>query len=194
MEREKFQPSLSVEIEPPHIHTIELEHSEISKFSYLIRQMASSIDFISVTNRATFRLSSISTMKLISTVLRNSNHAAITSPVQHLTTRLSLHDTFNELLDARRLGIEYLLPVLGDPRGPKVSGFFNNSLELLTFIKGVTNPDLYSSLSNQIPSMKTVDVPYIEDGNFIVGSVIDPNEFKESVNGSKRRIRKQQIE
>ncbi|MHA1979415.1 MAG: hypothetical protein ACW98I_21125 [Candidatus Hodarchaeales archaeon] len=106
VDRGKFQPSLSVEIEPPLIHSIGLEHSEISRFTNLIRQMAPSIDFISVTNRATFRLSSISTMKLISSVLRNSNHASTTLPVQHLTTRLSLHDTFNELLDARRLGIE----------------------------------------------------------------------------------------
>jgi 5,10-methylenetetrahydrofolate reductase len=133
-------------------------------------------------------------MKIISSVLRNSNHAATTLPVQHLTTRLSLHDTYNELLDARRLGIEYLLPVLGEPRGPKVSGFFNNSLDLLTFAKNVTNPDLCSSLSNQVPSLKKIDIPYIEDVNFIVGSVIDPNEFKESANGTKRRIRKQQIE
>ncbi|MFW9856173.1 MAG: methylenetetrahydrofolate reductase [Candidatus Thorarchaeota archaeon] len=175
--KEKLAPTLSIEVEPPQIHSRSLEHQEISGFTTAIQQMGPSIDLISVTNRPTFRMSSISTMKLILSVLRDSRLASTTFPVLHLTTRLSIHDTYNELLDARRLGIEHLLPVLGDPRGPKSPRFFKDSLDVLAFIKGVSNPRLYENHSKTSHSLAETNASPIDDAIFYVGSVIDPNEF-----------------
>lgn len=190
---ETFSPTLSIEVEPPQIHSRSLEQQEILGFTTAIQQMGPFIDLVSVTNRPTFRMSSISTMKLILSVLRDSRLASHTFPVLHLTTRLSIHDTYNELLDARRLGIEYLLPVLGDPRGPKSARFFSNSLDILTFIKGVTNPQLYEihSLSNQ--SLAETNAKSIDDAIFHVGSVIDPNEYRQH-GAQKTRIRDRQLD
>jgi 5,10-methylenetetrahydrofolate reductase len=189
-----FRPSLSVEVEPPRIHTKELEQLEIYKLLEAINLMAPLVDLISVTNRPTFRLSSISTMKLIKKKLHRSKAEERIFPVQHLTTRLSTYDTYNELLDAKRLGIEYLLPVLGDPRGPKISGFFRDSMDLLAFIKGVTDPQYNETYANLAPSIKETNASFIDDTKFSVGSVFDPNEVRRSHNGNWNRIRENQID
>jgi 5,10-methylenetetrahydrofolate reductase len=191
---ENRRPRLSVEVEPPSIHSRVLEQSEILNFVDAMRQMAPFIDLISVTNRPTFRMSSISTMKLILSVLRDNRLASSTFPILHLTTRLSIHDTYNELLDARRLGIEYLLPVLGDPRGPKSERFFENSIDMLAFIKGVTNSELYSSHSLHSPSIIESNAKAIDDAVFHVGSTIDPNEYKQVRIDKRKQIREIQLE
>ncbi|MFW9777481.1 MAG: methylenetetrahydrofolate reductase [Candidatus Heimdallarchaeota archaeon] len=174
---EPFSPKLSIEVEPPQIHSRSLEQQEIMGFTTAIQHMGPFIDLISVTNRPTFRMSSISTMKLILSVLRDSRLASSTFPVLHLTTRLSIHDTYNELLDARRLGIEHLLPVLGDPRGPISPRFFKNSLDVLAFIKGVTDPRFYKTHSSMSHGLAETNADPIDDAEFYVGSVIDPNQF-----------------
>lgn len=192
--KENFHPSLSIEVEPPRIHSRNLEQTEISHFKSSIQKVAPLVDMISVTNRPTFRMSSISTMKLIQSVLRDSRQASTTLPVQHLTTRLSAYDTYNELLDAKRLGIEYLLPVLGDPRGPKGVGFFKDSLDLLAFIKGVSNHEYYSSFSGYTSSLMETNASYIDDADFNVGSVIDPNAERQTRTNKWKNIREKQIE
>ncbi|MFX0208464.1 MAG: hypothetical protein ACFFDT_20945, partial [Candidatus Hodarchaeota archaeon] len=169
-QKEKGNFKLSVEVEPPRIHSRILEQTEIFSFTEAIRQMAPFVELISVTNRPTFRMSSISTMKLILSVLRNARQASCTFPVLHLTTRLSIHDTYNELLDARRLGIEYLLPVLGDPRGPRAARFFSNSIDILAFIKEIINPQFYSSRSTHSQSITKLNADPMDDALFQVGS------------------------
>ncbi|MFX0049670.1 MAG: methylenetetrahydrofolate reductase [Candidatus Hermodarchaeota archaeon] len=191
--KKKSNLNLSVEVEPPRIHSRILEQAEIFNFTDAIRQMAPFVELISVTNRPTFRMSSISTMKLILSVLRDTHQASCTFPVLHLTTRLSIHDTYNELLDARRLGIEYLLPVLGDPRGPKAVRFFNNSIDILAFIKGITDPQFYSSHSLHCQSITKSNADPIDDAIFEVGSIIDPNEYIITQNNKKIRIRENQM-
>jgi 5,10-methylenetetrahydrofolate reductase len=193
MLKENRFPRLSVEVEPPRIHSRLLEQSEILNFTDSIRQMAPVVDLISVTNRPTFRMSSISTMKLILSVLRDNRLAGKTFPILHLTTRLSIHDTYNELLDARRLGIEFLLPVLGDPRGPKAERFFKNSIDILAFIKGVTNSELYSSHCLHNPSIVESDVQTIDDAVFQVGNIIDPNDYKQVRIDKRKNIREIQL-
>ncbi|MHA1942349.1 MAG: methylenetetrahydrofolate reductase [Candidatus Hodarchaeales archaeon] len=187
-------PSLSIEVEPPQIHSRKLEQNEIYKFTNIIKKTAPLVDLISVTNRPTFRMSSISTMKLILSILRDTKQANTTFPILHLTTRLSIVDTFNELLDARRLGIEYLLPVLGEPRGPKNKGFFENSLDLLAFIKTGTDSEDNISNGEKFQSISELNNSFIEDGNFNIGTVIDPNKTRRSRNGKLYRIREKQIE
>jgi len=193
-QKEKIHLYLSIEVEPPCIHSRTLEQTEIFNFTDAIRQMAPFVELISVTNRPTFRMSSISTMKLILSVLRDSRQASSTFPVLHLTTRLSIHDTYNELLDARRLGIEYLLPVLGDPRGPKTVRFFKDSVDILAFIKGITNPQFYSSHSLHSQSIVETNAEPMEDAIFQVGSIIDLNEYKITQNLKRIRIRENQID
>ncbi|MHA1237444.1 MAG: methylenetetrahydrofolate reductase, partial [Candidatus Hodarchaeales archaeon] len=187
-------PSLSIEVEPPQIHSRKLEQNEISKFTNIIKKTAPSVDLISVTNRPTFRMSSISTMKLILSILRDTKQAQSTFPILHLTTRLSIVDTFNELLDARRLGIEFLLPVLGEPRGPRNTGFFKNSFDLLAFIKTATDSEINFTEKKKFSSILTLNDTFIEDGNFNIGTVIDPNKTRKNRKGQLYRIREKQIE
>ncbi|MHA2326730.1 MAG: methylenetetrahydrofolate reductase [Promethearchaeota archaeon] len=187
-------PRLSIEVEPPQIHSRKLEQTGIAEFTKIIKKMAPSVDLISVTNRPTFRMSSISTMKLILSILRDTKQAFATFPILHLTTRLSFVDTFNELQDARRLGIEYLLPVLGEPRGPHASGYFENSLDLLAFIKTVTDSEYDFSSKQNFPSILEINNTFIEDCNFNIGTVIDPNKLRKNRRGKWLHIRQKQIE
>ncbi len=187
-------PRLSIEVEPPQIHSRKLEQTEIFNFSNIIRKMAPLVDLISVTNRPTFRMSSISTMKLILSILRDTKLAGKTFPILHLTTRLSFVDTFNELLDARRLGIEYLLPVLGEPRGPKATGFFDSSFDLLAFIKAATDSEYSFSNQKKFSSIIETNNTFIEDASFNIGSVIDPNKFRKNRKDQWYQIRQKQID
>ena len=142
---------LSVELEPPELYHPEWPlQSLVDIFLKKISELSEISDWISITNRHIYNMSSLTACNKALKVLRKGNKADV-NLAMHLTTRLNVIDTYKQLLDAQEAGIKYLMPLLGDPRGPKAPGYFENSLDLLRFVSYVTtgNKDFIDQLGHR---------------------------------------------
>jgi len=183
---------ISVEVEPPHgIFTSEKQSNKTIEDE--INEYLPYVELISVTNRPVFGLSAITMAKRIQKHILMLNKTMRIS--LHLTTRLSHFDTFRTILDAERMGLSDLLPVLGDPRGPKDENYFDNGFDILGFTAylktGKTNQ---LSEKYQLLLQQGKLVPPIDNAKYKVGSVIDLNPVKVLKNGKKINIREKQIQ
>ncbi len=129
---------LSVELEPPELYHPEWPlQSLITIFLKKIAELAEFVDWISITNRHIYNMSSLTASNKALKVLKQANRNV--KLAMHLTTRLNVIDTYKQLLDVQETGLQYLMPLLGDPRGPRAPGYFDNSLDLLRFVSYITN-------------------------------------------------------
>ncbi len=181
---------LSVELEPPagaYTYTEEREASiedEIAK--YIGR-----VEMISITNRPVFGLSAITMAKRVHRLVNKHKQTRVSL---HLTTRLSHHDMFRNVLDAHRIGLTDLLPILGDPRGPKDFNYFKNGFDILGFISYLKTGrvEFLTSRFREMLKLGRLVKP-IENAKFNIGSVVDLNPVKFIDDGKKVNIRDQQI-
>lgn len=180
-----------MELEPPR-GTYNLSNEGNSSIEEELVNYLDRVDMISITNRPVFGLSAITMAKRVHKFLREHNTKQIRVSI-HLTTRLSHFDMFRSVLDAHRMGLTDILPLLGDPRGPNNESYFKNGLDLLGFISylksGETNylSDKYQKMHD---SGNLVD--HIENAKYNIGSVVDLNPTKQ-IKNKIIDVRKKQI-
>ncbi|MCE7736807.1 MAG: hypothetical protein GPJ54_18130 [Candidatus Heimdallarchaeota archaeon] len=184
--------SISVELEPPRgIYDINQErYASIEKE---LDEYSNKVDLVSITNRPVFGLSAITMAKRVQNYLRKISDNSPRVSV-HLTTRLSHFDLFRAVLDAHRMGLTDILPLLGDPRGPRDYNYFENGIDIIGFISylrwGKKN-----FLSNKYRKLldKGQLVNPIPNAKFSIGSVVDVNPYKIRKDNSQVAIRDKQI-
>lgn len=129
---------LSVELEPPELyHPEQPLQSLVNIFLKKVAELAEFVDWISITNRHIYNMSSLTASNKALKVLKQANKNV--KLAMHLTTRLNVIDTYKQLLDIQEAGLQHLMPLLGDPRGPRAPGYFDNSLDLLRFVSYLTS-------------------------------------------------------
>ena len=171
---------LSVEIEPPKLSSKEASTEE---FLEKIRTLSEFSDLVSITNRHTFHMATLTAIKKALTVLRQLTVLQSIGLLMHLTTRVSAIETYKLLQDARDVGVEHFLPLMGDPRGPVAAGFFKNSLDLLRFVSFLsTGEKKFLEQIKDLNYLMDEPPPPIEKNNFQVGTVVDPNPTRWVVN------------
>ena len=127
-----------MELEPPELyHPEQPLESLVNIFLKKIAELAEFADWISITNRHIYNMSSLTASNKALKVLKRVNKNV--KLAMHLTTRQNVIDTYKQLLDIQEVGLHYLMPLLGDPRGPKAPGYFENSLDLLRFTSYITS-------------------------------------------------------
>lgn len=174
---------LSVELEPPELYHPEWPlQSLVNIFLKKVSELSEISEWISITNRHIYNMSSLTACNKALKVLKQANKLDV-NLAMHLTTRLNVIDTYKQLLDAQEAGLKYLMPLLGDPRGPKAPGYFENSLDLLRFVSYVTTGDkkyldqlgsrfhdLFIDSNDVVPQRNN-----FRDNFFNLGTVFDPN-------------------
>ncbi|MCY3410718.1 MAG: methylenetetrahydrofolate reductase [Candidatus Heimdallarchaeota archaeon] len=182
---------ISVEIEPPSGPYVSL-HEIQDSITEEIDSYLPYVNMISITNRPVFGYSSLSTAKWLQEHIGKVDHNVRVS--LHLTTRLTHYDVYTQILDAHAHNISDILPILGNPRGPKDPNYFENGFDLLGFVSylktGKTNY-LSSKYKTMNKSGKLVD-PLINP-TFMIGNVIDINPCKITRSGKQVSIRENQI-
>ncbi|MHA2028384.1 MAG: methylenetetrahydrofolate reductase [Candidatus Kariarchaeaceae archaeon] len=185
-------PSISVELEPPR-GIYDVNQERLATIEKELKEYSDKVDLVSITNRPVFGLSAITMAKRVQSYLHQiSNNSPRVS--LHLTTRLSHFDLFRTVLDAHRMGLTDILPLLGDPRGPIDTNYFRNGIDLLGFIAYLrTGKREY--LSPKYLSLLDAGhlVKPIENATFFIGSVVDVNPFKISKENKEIPIRKSQV-
>ncbi|MCH8907693.1 MAG: methylenetetrahydrofolate reductase [Candidatus Heimdallarchaeota archaeon] len=183
---------LSVELEPPNADLLLYSTNKPSLATELdgYRDLVS---MISITNRPVFGLSPVTMAKRVKDVVTN-GHSKPSRICVHLTTRLSHFDFYKTILDAHRMKLHDILPILGDPRGPKDDNYFSNGYEILGFtsyLKSGNTEVLSTKYQKMLKENRLVNA--IPDAKYKVGSVIDLNPYKISTNGAKIKIGLKQI-
>ncbi len=181
----------SVELEPPR-GTYNLNKEGNSTIEEELVDYLDRVDMISITNRPVFGLSAITMAKRVHKFLREYSTKQIRVSI-HLTTRLPHFDLFRSVLDAHRIGLTDILPLLGDPRGPENENYFKNGLDLLGFISYLKSGDT-KFLSTKYQRMKDTGklVNSIENAKYNIGSVVDLNPTKQ-IKNKIIDVRKKQI-
>lgn len=186
--------NLSVEVEPPKGVFQTLDQRE-SKIHQEIRDYAilDEISMISITNRPVFGLSPLTLASQIHKMATKTSKALVRVNL-HLTTRLSHFDTFKYVLDAQRIGLSDILPILGDPRGPLDPNYFKNGFDLLGFVSFLKsgNTDSLSEKYRNMVERNELSGP-IKDASFNIGTVVDVNKIKHMRNGKTIDIREKEI-
>lgn len=174
---------LSVELEPPELYHPEWPlQSLVNIFLRKIIELAEFTDWISITNRHIYNMSSLTACNKALKELKKASKNNI-KLAMHLTTRQNVIDTYKQLLDIQEVGLHYLMPLLGDPRGPKAPGYFENSLDLLRFVAYITsgNKEYLDQIGHRLHDLfvDTNDVIPLrnnfKDKFFNLGTVFDPN-------------------
>ena len=174
---------LSVELEPPELYHPEWPlQSLVDIFLRKVTELAEFVDWISITNRHIYNMSSLTATNKALKALNKAKKANI-KLAMHLTTRQNVIDTYKQLLDIQEVGLKYLMPLLGDPRGPKAPGYFDNSLDLLRFVSYITSGkkefldqigprmhELFIDSHDSIPERRN-----FKENFFHLGTVCDPN-------------------
>ena len=174
-----------MELEPPELyHPEKSKESLVNIFLKKIAELSEFVDWISITNRHIYNMSSLTASNKALKVLKQVNKNV--KLAMHLTTRQNVIDTYKQLLDIQEVGLHYLMPLLGDPRGPKAPGYFDNSLDLLRFASYISsgNKNYLDQIGHRVHDL-FVDTQDIipERGNFIddffhLGTVFDPNPIR----------------
>ena len=167
----------SVEIEPPTGVYTSIEERDSSIEDEIVEYIGH-VEMLSITNRSVFGLSAVTMAK------RVYRHIEKIAPKPfrvslHLTTRLSHHDLFRNVLDAHRIGLSDLLPILGDPRGPRDLNYFENGFDILAFtayLKSGNTNLLTSKYLEMLDNGQLVEP--IKSADFAIGSVINVNPVK----------------
>jgi 5,10-methylenetetrahydrofolate reductase len=170
-------PSISVELEPPKgIYDITQERLE--SIERELDEYSNKVDLVSITNRPVFGLSAITMAKRVQNYLHKISENSPRVSV-HLTTRLSHFDLFRAVLDAHRMGLTDILPLLGDPRGPNDVNYFESGLDILGFISYLKsgNKAFLSRKYRQLLDKGQLVNP-ISNASFAIGSVVDVNPCK----------------
>ncbi len=182
---------IGVEIEPPKgAYTTQKE--EKHSFEEEVNAYKNHVSMISITNRPVFGLSSITMAKRVQRLSMDANREIRIN--LHLTTRYSHFDIYREVLDSHRIGLTDLLPILGDPRGPKNDKtYFVDGFEILGFVNYLRNGNA-EYLSDRFTEMieRGEFIEPLDDTKFRVGSVVDLNPYKE-IKGKQIEIREKQI-
>ncbi|MHA2251756.1 MAG: methylenetetrahydrofolate reductase [Candidatus Kariarchaeaceae archaeon] len=181
----------SVEIEPPSGVYTSIEERDIS-IEEEITEYLHNVEMLSITNRPVFGLSAITMAKR---VFRFANKYSDRMRVSlHLTTRLSHHDLFRNILDAHRMGLSDLLPILGDPRGPLDANYFENGYDILGFVSYLKSGNRKYLSPKYLRLLDSgLLVKAISGAKFNIGSVVDLNPVKVINGGETIDIREQQI-
>lgn len=175
--------ALSVELEPPELYHPEIPlQSLVDRYLKKIADLGDFTDWISITNRHIYNMSSLTACNKALKILKKTNRLDV-KLAMHLTTRLDVIDTYKQALDAQQAGLKYLMPLLGDPRGPRSPGYFDNSLDLLRFVSYLTTGkkeyidqlgsrfhDLFIDSNDTLPKRNN-----FKDNFFNLGTVFDPN-------------------
>ena len=181
---------LSVEIEPPTLYDKE---ASIHDFITKITELCELCDFISITNRHSFHMATLTAIKKAISTMK---HLSVTNRemLMHLTTRLNAIETYKLLQDAKEVGVKYLLPLLGDPRGPDVSTHFRTSLDLLRFTSYLAtgNKD-YTLQIKHLKDLVEYLPPPMPNHGFRIGTVVDVNPYR-VVNGKEVFIRTKELD
>lgn len=182
--------SLSVELEPPKgIHDINAERTHTIENE--IDAYLPYVEMVSITNRPVFGLSAITFGKQIFNYVYPKKKTRVCI---HLTTRLSHYDLFRSVLDAQRIGLTDVMPILGDPRGPKDPSYFDDGFEIIGFTSYLKYGDTkYLSKRYQEMLQRGQLVEPIKNPTFSIGSVIDVNRYKLLPNKKEVDIREKQI-
>lgn len=184
--------SISVELEPPR-GTYEINQERNLSIEKELDEYSNKVDLVSITNRPVFGLSAITMAKRVQNYLQKISDNSPRVSV-HLTTRLSHFDLFRAVLDAHRMGLTDILPLLGDPRGPRDHNYFDNGIDIIGFISylrwGKKN-----FLSNKYRLLldKGQLVNPIPNAKFSIGSVVDVNPYKIRKDNQQFPIRDKQI-
>jgi 5,10-methylenetetrahydrofolate reductase len=189
-----------VELEPPELYHPEWPlQSLVNIFLKKIIDLAEFVDWISLTNRHIYNMSSLTACNKALKVLKQANKQQV-KVAMHLTTRQNVIDTFKQLQDIQEVGLKYLMPLLGDPRGPKSPGYFENSLDLLRFVSYVSSGkeeyldqigkrkhDLFIDSNDIIPQRAN-----FKENFFHMGTVLDPNPVR-VIHGRNIPIRESEV-
>jgi 5,10-methylenetetrahydrofolate reductase len=192
---------LSVELEPPELyHPEKSSKALVNSFLEKISELSKFVDWISITNRHIYNMGSLTACKKALNVLRQNNKTNI-NLAMHLTTRQNVIDTYKQLIDIQEVGLSYLMPLLGDPRGPKLPGYFENSLDILRYTSYLTTGDesyldqigkrldkLLSITRERLDQLRT----NFRNNCFKLGSVLDPNPVR-LINGKIIPIRHKEL-
>lgn len=171
-----------MELEPPELYHPEWPLQSLTNiFLKKIAELAEFVDWISITNRHIYNMSSLTASNKALKVLKQVNKNV--KLAMHLTTRQNVIDTYKQLLDIQEVGLHYLMPLLGDPRGPKAPGYFENSLDLLRFTSYITSgkKEYLDQIGSRIHDLFIDSQDIVpERGNFVdnffqLGTVFDPN-------------------
>jgi 5,10-methylenetetrahydrofolate reductase len=183
---------VSVEIEPPTGVYTSIEERDSSIEDEIIEYIGH-VEMLSITNRPVFGLSAVTMAK------RVYRHIEKLAPKPfrvslHLTTRLPHHDLFRNVLDAHRIGLSDLLPILGDPRGPRDPNYFENGFDILGFSAYLRtgNKELLTSKYQGMLDKGQLVEP-INGAEFSIGSVININPVKITSSGKTVNIRDRQL-
>ncbi|MFV2013874.1 MAG: methylenetetrahydrofolate reductase [Candidatus Heimdallarchaeota archaeon] len=184
--------SISVELEPPR-GIYDVNQERLASIEGELDEYSNKVDLVSITNRPVFGLSAITMAKRVQNYLRKISDNSPRVSV-HLTTRLSHFDLFRSVLDAHRMGLTDILPLLGDPRGPSDKNYFENGFDILGFISYL-RWGKKQFLSNKYLALldRGQLVRPIPDATFSIGSVVDVNPYKIRKNISKFTIGDKQV-
>jgi len=184
--------TLSVEIEPPQGAFLKIDEKDTSIYNE-VTNYADLVDMISITNRPVFGLSPLTLASQVQKLVQQITPHEVRINL-HLTTRLSHFDTFKSVLDAQRIGLSDLLPILGDPRGPADPNYFSNGFDILGFVSYLKTGDknTLTSKYREMVDQGTLIGP-IRDANYNIGTVVDVNPTKIFKSRKEVDIREKQI-
>lgn len=184
--------TLSVEIEPP-AGSLSFIMDPDRFIEMELRNYVDHVDLLSITNRSVWRISSMTMAKKVQKISQKIFKKRVDT-ILHLTTRTSMFDTYKHVLDAHQIGIKSLLPILGDPRGPKIPGYFRDGFEILSFVAYLTQGRVEFLTSDLKKLWEKGEFPEpLPHAKFSVGSVIDPNPHK-FLHDKKIEIRTRQLQ
>jgi 5,10-methylenetetrahydrofolate reductase len=182
--KQSFQ--LSVELEPPSLyHPSYTLETLVDLFLEKILELANFTDWISITNRHTYHMSSMTAVKKAISLLRKNSNTNV-NMAMHLTTRHDERTTYKQVLDSQAMGLRYLMPLLGDPRGPKnVPSYFSNAIDLLRYVSYLATGDetKLQQMGKRFEKLvvgkaKAPDRTSIKENFFEIGTVLDPNPIR----------------
>lgn len=195
------QYQLSVELEPPELyHPEKTSKALVQSFLDKIAELSNFTDWISITNRHIYNMGSLTASKKALKTLRQANKTNV-NLAMHLTTRQNVIDTYKQLLDIQEIGLSYLMPLLGDPRGPKLPGYFENSLDILRYTSYLASGDesYLDQMGKRLHRLLSISREKFDhlrqnfkDNCFKLGSVLDPNPVR-LVNGKPVPIRHKEL-
>jgi 5,10-methylenetetrahydrofolate reductase len=167
--------NFSVELEPPNIRSDLYQYQKSIQEETL--RYAPYIKSISITNRPVFGLNPSSTAKIVRDTVQENNFKEIKVNL-HITTRHCLFDVFREVFDAHRFGIDEVMPILGDPRGPKENMYFENGFDILGFVSYLRNGDKSYLKEKYLTLAENGGIREALEGvEFSIPTVINPNPY-----------------
>ena len=100
--------TLSVELEPPELYHPEWPlQSLVNIFLKKIIELSEFVDWISITNRHIYNMSSLTATNKALKELKKASKQHV-KLAMHLTTRQNVIDTYKQLLDIQEVGLKYL--------------------------------------------------------------------------------------